>query len=121
MRRERMIGWREGAMAVEPVEFVKVAQIDDIPSGTMTVVELDGHLICLANVDGQFCAVEDDCSHIGGPLDEGDLEGEVLTCPWHLAQFNIRTGQVLRGPARQNLPVYEVRVAGDDVLLARPG
>ncbi len=102
-------------------EFVKVAQVDDVQPGEMTVIELDGHLICLANVAGRFCAVEDDCTHVGGPLDEGELEGEVLTCPWHLAQFNIRTGHVLRGPARTDLPTYQVRVEGHDVLLARPG
>ena len=101
-------------------EFVKVAEVGDLLPGEMTVVELDGHLICLANVAGQYCAVEDDCTHVGGPLDEGDLEGAVLTCPWHLAQFDVRTGHVLRGPARADLPAYEVRVEGDDVLLARP-
>jgi 3-phenylpropionate/trans-cinnamate dioxygenase ferredoxin component len=101
-------------------EFVKVAHVDDLQPGDMTVVELDGHLICLANVDGRFAAVEDDCTHVGGPLDEGELEGAVLTCPWHLAQFDILTGRVLRGPARYDLPTYEVRVEGTDVLLARP-
>lgn len=101
-------------------EFVKVAQTADLEPGTMTVVEVDGHLICLANVAGRYCAVEDDCTHVGGPLDEGELEGEVLTCPWHLAQFNICTGKVLRGPARTDLPTYEVRIAGHDILLARP-
>ena len=102
-------------------EFVKVAQVDEVQPGAMTVIELDGHLICVANVAGRFCAVEDDCTHVGGPLDEGELDGEVLTCPWHLAQFNIRTGRVLRGPARTDLPTYQVQVEGNDVLLARPG
>jgi 3-phenylpropionate/trans-cinnamate dioxygenase ferredoxin subunit len=101
-------------------EFVKVAQVCEVPPGEMQVIELDGHLICLANVAGRFYAVEDDCTHVGGPLDMGELEGEVLTCPWHLAQFNICTGRVLRGPARSDLPTYAVRVEGDDVWLARP-
>ena len=101
-------------------EFVKVAQMSDVPLGEMVVIELDGHLICLANVDGQLYAIEDDCPHVGGPLDEGELEGEVLTCPWHLAQFDIRTGRVLRGPARSDVPTYAVRVEGDDILVARP-
>ncbi len=101
-------------------EFVKVAQVDDVKPGEMTVIELDGHLICLANIAGQFYAVEDDCTHVGGPLDEGELDGAVLTCPWHLAQFNICTGRVLRGPARTDLPTYGVHVEDGDVLLARP-
>jgi nitrite reductase/ring-hydroxylating ferredoxin subunit len=87
----------------------------------MTVIELDGHLILLAWVDGQLRAAEDDCTHVGGPLDEGEREGPVLTCPWHLAQFDLRTGQVLRGPAREDLRTYAVRVEGEDVLLERPG
>ena len=101
-------------------EFVKVARVDEVAPGEMLVVEVDGRLICLANVAGQLYAIEDDCTHVGGPLDEGDLEGEVLTCPWHLAQFDVRSGKVLRGPARENLPTYEVRVEGGDVLLGRP-
>ena len=109
-----------GTERISMAEFVKVAQTADVAPGEMIVVELDGHLICLANVGGRFYAVEDDCTHVGGPLDEGELRGEVLTCPWHLAQFNICTGKVLRGPARIDLPTYAVRVEGVDVLLARP-
>jgi nitrite reductase/ring-hydroxylating ferredoxin subunit len=101
-------------------EFVKVARASDLDPGQMTAVELDGHLICLANVEGRFYAVEDDCTHLGGPLDDGELEGAVLTCPWHLACFDVRTGHVLRGPARIDLLTYRVRVEGGDVLLARP-
>lgn len=100
-------------------EFVAVARTEDVPPGTLAVVELDGHFICLANVAGHYYAVEDDCTHIGGPLDQGELAGEVLTCPWHFAQFDIRTGRVLRGPARERLPTYEVRLDGETVLLAR--
>lgn len=102
-------------------EFVKVADVYEVPPGEMTVIELDGHLICLAWVEDRLYAVEDDCTHVGGPLDEGELEGEVLTCPWHLARFDFRTGHVLRGPARADLPTYAVRVEGEDVLVERPG
>jgi nitrite reductase/ring-hydroxylating ferredoxin subunit len=101
-------------------EFVKVADLHEVPPDQMTVVELDGHLICLAWVNGRLYAIEDDCTHVGGPLDEGELEGQVLTCPWHLAQFDVTTGRVLRGPARTDLHTYEVRVAGEDILLTRP-
>jgi 3-phenylpropionate/trans-cinnamate dioxygenase ferredoxin component len=101
-------------------DFVRVAHVDEVPSDAMTVVELDGHLICLGWVEGHLYAIEDDCTHVGGPLDEGELEGAVLTCPWHLAQFDLRTGRVLRGPAREDLRTYAVRVEGDDVLLERP-
>jgi nitrite reductase/ring-hydroxylating ferredoxin subunit len=102
-------------------EFVKVARLGEVPPGEMTVIELEGHLICLVWVAGRLYAVEDDCTHVGGPLDEGELDGEVLTCPWHLARFDVRTGRVLRGPARDDLPTYSVRVEGEDVLVQRPG
>ena len=101
-------------------EFVKVATLSDVSRGETTVIELDGHLICMAWIEGRLYAVEDDCTHVGGPLDEGDLEGPILTCPWHLAQFDMRTGRVVRGPAREDLRTYAVRVDGDDVLLERP-
>jgi nitrite reductase/ring-hydroxylating ferredoxin subunit len=101
--------------------FVAVARVADVPPGALAGVEVDGRRLCLANVAGRFHAVAGECTHIGGPLDQGELEGAVLTCPWHFAQFDVRTGQVLRGPAREALPTYAVRVEGDAVLVARPG
>lgn len=100
--------------------FVKVARLDDIAPGELLRVEVNGRLICLANVDGQVYAVDDDCTHISGPLDQGELEGCVLTCPLHLARFDVCTGKVLRGPAREDLPTYDVRIDGDDILVAAP-
>ncbi|MGH2515053.1 MAG: Rieske (2Fe-2S) protein, partial [Ktedonobacterales bacterium] len=98
--------------------FVPVARLDDIAPGELLRVEAEGRLICLANVDGAIYAVDDDCTHISGPLDQGELEGCVLTCPLHLARFDVRTGKVLRGPARDDLPTYRVRVEGSDILVA---
>lgn len=100
--------------------FVKVARLDDIAPGELLRVEVEGRLVCLANVEGRIYAVDDDCTHISGPLDQGELEGCVLTCPLHLARFDVCTGKVLRGPARDDLPTYRVRVDGDDILVAVP-
>ena len=75
-------------------------------------------LVCLAKVDGQIYAVSDDCPHIGGALSDGELTGCVLTCPVHLARFDVRDGRVLRGPARDDVPCYAVRVEGDEVYVA---
>ena len=102
-------------------DFTRVASVQEIAPGELLRVEANGRLICLANVDGSIYAVDDDCPHIGGALDEGDLAGCVLTCPVHLAQFDVRTGRVLRGPARDDVPAYEVRVEGDDVYVRVPG
>jgi nitrite reductase/ring-hydroxylating ferredoxin subunit len=65
------------------------------------------------NVDGTFCATQAKCTHRGGPLSEGKLDGSTLTCPWHGAQFNVCTGAVLRGPAQDPLKTYPVVVDGE--------
>jgi 3-phenylpropionate/trans-cinnamate dioxygenase ferredoxin component len=101
-------------------DFIKVAQLDEIEEGELKAIEADGELICLARVHGRICAFTDNCTHISGPLNEGALEGAILTCPWHGAQFDVQTGKVLRGPARQDLFTYPVRVEGDAVLLQLP-
>ena len=83
-------------------------------------VEVDGEPVCLAKVDGTVYALSGTCTHIGGPLDEGELEGTVLTCPWHGAQYDVRSGKVLRGPARQDIQIYPVRVEGASILVSLP-
>lgn len=101
-------------------DFIKVAQVDDLEDGELMAIEVDGEPVCLAKVDGEVYAFTDDCTHIGGPLNEGELDGDVLTCPWHGAQFNVRTGKVLRGPARQDIQTYAVRVDNQDIFVSIP-
>lgn len=99
--------------------FVQVATLADLPPGGLLRVEVGPRLVCLANVDGQVYAFDDDCPHIGGALDEGELEGCRLTCPVHLAQFDLCAGgRVVRGPARDDLVLFPVRVEGDAILVA---
>ena len=101
-------------------DFIKVAEIDDLEDGELMAVEVDGEPICLAMVDGTVCAFTDNCTHISGPLNEGELDGVILTCPWHGAQFDVRTGKVLRGPARQDIATYPVKVEGNAILISLP-
>ena len=101
-------------------EFIKVAAQDELEEGGLLAVEVDGEPICLAKVDGRVFAFTDNCTHISGPLNEGDLEGCVLTCPWHGAQFDVRTGKVLRGPARQDIITYPVKVEDESILISLP-
>jgi 3-phenylpropionate/trans-cinnamate dioxygenase ferredoxin component len=115
----RQVGTGEKDQA-SPSRFVKVARLADIPPGGLLRVELGGELVCLANTGGHIYAVSDDCPHIGGALSDGELEGCVLTCPIHLAQFDVRSGRVLRGPAREDVPTHAVRVEGNDIYLAAP-
>jgi 3-phenylpropionate/trans-cinnamate dioxygenase ferredoxin component len=101
-------------------DFVKVAELDDLDEGELIAVEIDGEPVCLAKVDGKVYAFTGTCTHIGGPLDEGELDDDVITCPWHGAQFNVRTGKVLRGPARQDIQTYALRLEGNSILVGLP-
>jgi nitrite reductase (NADH) small subunit/3-phenylpropionate/trans-cinnamate dioxygenase ferredoxin subunit len=100
--------------------FVKVAEAKDVAPGTGILVELEGERIALFNVDGTFYAVGDVCTHAGGPLSEGDLDAEVVTCPWHGAQFDVKTGEVIGPPAPEPVRTYHVRVEGSSILIERP-
>jgi nitrite reductase (NADH) small subunit len=99
-------------------EFVTVARVDDVPAGTLRKIELDGEEIALAHVNGRFCATQGACLHLGGPLGEGQLEGSVVTCPWHGWQYDVCTGLNEFDHAIR-LQTYEVRVEGDEVQVRR--
>lgn len=101
-------------------DFFKVAQSDELDEGELMSIEVDGEPVCLAKVNGCIYAFTDNCTHISGPLNEGELDGEVLTCPWHGAQFDVTTGKVLRGPARQDIATYPVKVEGNAVFVSLP-
>lgn len=99
-------------------EYVRVARRGDIPAGALIRVEAGGHVIALANIDGEFFAIDDTCSHEEASLSEGGLSGDVVVCPRHGARFNARTGRVLSLPAVRSVATYAVKVEGDDVLVA---
>ncbi len=101
-------------------DFVKVAELGDLDDGELIAIEVDDEPVCLAKVDGNVFAFTDNCTHIGGPLNEGELDGNILTCPWHGAQFDVCTGKVLRGPARQDIQTYLVKVEGESILVSLP-
>ena len=99
--------------------FVKVAGVSEIPAGGMKMVTLGIEEVLIANVEGKFCAIGNACTHVGGPLAEGELSGKVVTCPWHGSQFDVTTGQVVGPPARLPEPVYELTVQGDDIMIRK--
>lgn len=102
-------------------DFIKVAALDDVDEGEMYPIEVDGEPVCLTRIDGTIYAFTDNCTHISGPLNEGDLDGCVVTCPWHGAQFDVRNGKVVRGPARQDLYTYPVKVEDNTIFISLPG
>jgi nitrite reductase (NADH) small subunit len=95
--------------------LIRAASVGDIPLGSAKRVEVEGKRIAIFNVDGRFYAIDDTCSHRGGPLSEGELEGEVVTCPWHRSAFNVTTGAVLSAPAREGVRHYAVRDSGREL------
>jgi len=96
-------------------DCVKVAKANEIEPNYCKLVEVQGKKFALFNVDGKFYAIDNTCTHRGGPLSEGDLKGDEVTCPWHGSRFNVKTGSVLTPPARQGVKIFPVRVTGDDV------
>ena len=99
-------------------EFLKVAKTDKIAPDQARRLEVHGKRLALFNVDGNRYALADSWTHPGGSLSEGAIAGEEVTCPWHGAAFNIRTGEVLGPPAHQGAARYNVRVTGTDSEVA---
>ena len=98
-------------------KLIKVAETKDVSPGTAKVVQAEGRRIALFNLAGTFHAIDNTCSHEGGPLGEDELAGEIVTCPWHNAEFNVKTGEALGPPAYEGVQRYSVNVQGSDVLV----
>jgi nitrite reductase/ring-hydroxylating ferredoxin subunit len=96
-------------------EFVKAASTSEIAPGQARLVNIKGKEIALFNIEGNFFALGNACTHEEGPLAEGDIEGHEVTCPWHGARFDIRTGEVLCAPAYDDVARYNVRVIGTEI------
>jgi len=101
-------------------DFIKVAELHEVKEGSLFHLEADGELICLTKIDDIVYAFTDNCTHINGPLNEGELEGCKITCPWHGAEFDVRTGKVLCGPARQDLATYPVKIEDGGIYISLP-
>jgi ferredoxin-NADP reductase/nitrite reductase/ring-hydroxylating ferredoxin subunit len=99
--------------------FVKVADTKDIQPSHMKEVQLDGEIICLANIEGKYYAIGNICTHEGGPLADGTLEGYEVECPWHNSKFDVRTGEVKEPPASEPEPTYQVKVDGNNILIKK--
>jgi glycine betaine catabolism B len=95
----------------------RVASTDEVPPGVTRKVVCDGKDVLLANVDGNYYAIGDVCTHEGGPLDEGILHNYEIECPWHGSRFDLRTGAVTQGPAETSEPGYDVLIEGKNIML----
>ena len=98
------------------MEFVEVAKTDEIPVGRVKAVDAGGRTIALYHTRDGFFATDNTCPHRGGPLAQGDLIGNEITCPWHLWGFDVATGACPGNPEIA-VAVHEVRIDGDSVLV----
>jgi 3-phenylpropionate/trans-cinnamate dioxygenase ferredoxin subunit len=98
-------------------EFVKVAVTSELPPGGKKLLDMDGRAVALFNAGGTFYAIDDVCTHDGGPLAEGELEGCEIECPRHGARFDVRTGAALCMPAVEPVATHEVKIEGDTILV----
>ena len=98
-------------------DFIKVATTTDIPDPGTMLGELEDRIVVLVHLDGQYYCLDDVCTHDGGPLADGTLDGCELICPRHGARFDVRTGEPLSMPATEATVVHEVRVDGDDLFV----
>jgi len=94
---------------------VTVAKVGEIPEGGRKIVRLGDQAIGLFHIAGRYCAIEDVCTHDGGPVAEGVVEGHVIECPRHGAKFDLCSGAALTLPAVVPVPTFEVRIEGDDI------
>ena len=106
-------------MSASSEGFVPVASIADVPAGSMKCVAVDRNRVLLAHVEGRFYAISDVCGHRNAPLSRGKLEGHVVECPLHFAQFDVRTGKLVDGPVSADVAAYETRVEGDTIFVKR--
>jgi 3-phenylpropionate/trans-cinnamate dioxygenase ferredoxin subunit len=98
-------------------EWVKVAEVGELDPGQKKQVDLEGLAVALFNVNGEYYAIEDVCTHDGAPLAHGRFRGEEVTCPRHGARFNVKSGAALCMPAFEPVETYPVKIEGNDILV----
>lgn len=99
--------------------LIKVAEKKDLPEGSAIAVDVNGKRIAIFNIKGQYYAIDDTCTHAGGPLSEGDVQGTTVTCPWHGAVFDITNGGALGEPAPEGVKNYKVSLEGEDIKVVQ--
>lgn len=99
--------------------FTKVGRVTDFPEGKLKKVDVGGDEVAVANIAGKIYAITATCTHRGGPLYEGELDGTTVICPWHGGQFDITTGKVVSPPPMRDEIQFDVQIQGSDVLLKK--
>lgn len=100
-------------------DFKKTLKINEVPLGQMRTIEFENETVCIVNVGGKFYAINNVCTHEGGPLSEGTLNDYEVECPWHGARFDIRSGEVKSPPAESPASTYEIKIDQDDIWIRK--
>ena len=95
-------------------EHVSIAKTEDVEPGSGIVAEVGDKSLAVFNVEGSYFVIDNTCVHRGGPLGEGELNGEVVACPWHGWEYNVKTGVCSNNPAAC-VKSYEVTIDGTDI------
>ena len=111
------IGVDHAAFEKPPTEWTTVAVLDDLPDGKPHRVDADGTPILLLRQGDQIRAIGATCPHLSGPLDEGTIDGDTVTCPWHGSVFSLADGALIHGPAMMPVAAYEVRVENGQLAI----
>lgn len=104
-------------MSTEPV-FTRACGLSEIPRGEALAVEVSGENVAIIRAEGEVFAIRDECSHASVPLSEGEVDDCTIECWLHGSRFDLRTGKPTGMPATEPVPVYPVKIEGDDVLIA---
>ncbi len=100
--------------------YIEIEKTGEISAGQMKGIKKDDKYILIANVAGKYYAIGGKCTHAGGDLAKGKLDGSVVTCPRHGSKFDVITGKAVGGPAKQNEPVYLVKLQGNSIMVDIP-
>jgi 3-phenylpropionate/trans-cinnamate dioxygenase ferredoxin component len=105
---------------MERTLYLKLCAISDVPADGMRQFDLRGREFLVAGLEGRFYCLDGRCTHAGAPLSEGTLNGNILTCPWHYSRFDITTGAVIRGPSKDPLTPYKIKMENGQIFIDLP-
>jgi nitrite reductase/ring-hydroxylating ferredoxin subunit len=97
--------------------IVEAAGIDELEPGQSKLIEVDDREIALFNSNGEYFAIDSECTHVGGPLCEGEIEDGKIICPWHGAEFDLKSGQAIAPPAEEDVRTYKVHIDRDSIKI----
>jgi 3-phenylpropionate/trans-cinnamate dioxygenase ferredoxin component len=104
------------------MSFQEIAKTEQVPAGSMKGIEVNGQIVLVANIEGKYYAIKGKCTHMGGELAKGKLEGKVVTCPRHGSKFDVTTGKAISGPKigflkmnTGDAPAYPVKIDGNAI------